>query len=253
MSKREGHSIARSPAGELRPDLRIPLQTAADDGPALLPVLARLGEPRFAEAYRGAWRRLALIAGVVASQFLVAAWVRPWIVAVAAAATLDLIVRVTALKLLEHRQRAFEQRWLDVQSGVLRTATFEVLRLRVKRRGYDLTRQDEVSELLRRRDTERASPLKVEFGYPMGTRTAVETVHLDLADAALVTAAGARRVRIRFPEARYHAQPSMDRLGWRYPSRTTFWVLGSAILSAVPPGTPTPDPSGGSAVSASGA
>jgi hypothetical protein len=253
VSNREGPPIARCPAGELRPDLRIPLPAGSDDGPALLSALARLGEPRFAEAYRRTWRRLALIAGVVASQFLVVAGVRPWIVAIAAAATLDLIVRVTALKLLERRQRAFEQRWLDVQSAVLRTATFEVLRLCVERRGYDLTRQDEVLELLRRRDAERAAQLKVEFGYSLGTRTAVEKVHLDLADAVVVTSAGARRVRVRFPEARYHAQPSMDRLGWRYPSRTTFWVLGSAILSAVPPGAPAPDPSGGSAVSAFGA
>ncbi|WP_037306133.1 hypothetical protein [Amycolatopsis orientalis] len=232
------------PADSLRPDLRVPLLATA----RIEATLARLSEPRFADAHRRTLRALAGAAALTAAQFAVVPSLRPWLLGAAALLLLDLVCRLLALNSLRRRQRAFEPRWLEAQSAVLRTASFEVVRFEVstpferrprgRAQSYDLTRPAEVEMLIERQRDDRArgrsSQVKLEFSYLLGParRAAIEVVHLDLDDVTIVRAEGARRARVRFPEARYHAQPSLHRTGWRQPSETTFWVLGPATVHA---------------------
>jgi len=241
--------IARYPADALRPDLPLPLPPASRFGSVLRHTLAGLREPRFADAYRALRWGVLAIAVLVAGRFAIIGWLRPWIDVVAAMLACGLLVRVIALSVVQRRQHAFEQRWLDVQSDVLRTTSFEVVRFGVRPSlgsapgDYDLTRPADVRELLARQAEQRPLAARVDFAY---SPTAIETVHLDLSDVTLMPSDGARRSRVRFPDARYHGQPAMDRAGWRRPSRTTFWVLGRATASTATPGDVTSAPRAGS-------
>ncbi|MFG1645798.1 hypothetical protein ACGFMK_36440 [Amycolatopsis sp. NPDC049252] len=223
-----------APPDVLRPDLRFPLLATA----RIEATVARLREPRFADARRRTLRNLGCVAALALAQFAVVPSLRPWFLGAAALLLLDLFGRLFALDVLRRRQRAFEPQWLAAQSAVLRTATFEVVGFEVatpftrraddRVRAYDLTRPEDVTLLLDHQDVDRAagraSQVKLEFAYPLGParRTAIEVVHLDLADVTVVRSGGSRRARVRFPRARYHAQPSPR----REPSQTTFWVLG---------------------------
>jgi hypothetical protein len=228
-SGREQRAIARCPSDALRPDLPVPLPPASRLGS----VLAGLREPRFADAYRAVRWDVLVIATLVAGRFALIGWLRPWIAVIAAVLAFGLLVRVIALHLLQRKQHTFEQQWLAVQSDVLRTTSFEVVRFGVRPdHDYDLTRPADVQNLLARQAEDRSVPVRIDFAY---SPTEIETVHLALDEVTLVPADGARRPRVRFPDARYHGQPAMDRAGWRRPSRTTFWVLGRAAASAVMP------------------
>jgi hypothetical protein len=245
----------------LRPDLQVPLYPTDSRAAALARVLLlRLTAPRFAEAQRANRRGFALILVLlVAVQFVVAPGVRPYLRWVVAALALWLLARVFALGRTEKRQRHYEQRWLATQSAALRDTWFEVVRCTVQGRqgpgparrnesSYELARSDDVRDLLDRQAAEResgpTSRITVEFGFPLPGRqySAVGAVYADLTDIELVVTAG--RVRsggVRFPEAAYHAEASRTRQDGYWPSRTTFWVLGTPLLfTASPDGLPAP-------------
>ncbi len=236
--------IARYPSEALRPDLPIPLPPASPGGSVLRRTVAGLREPRFADAFRAIRWDVLVIAVLVAGRFAIVGPLRPLVDVIAAVLAFGLLVRVTALSVLQRRQRLFEQRWLAVQSDVLRTTTFEVVRFGVRSvpGDYDLTRPADVRDLLARQAEERSLPVRIDFAY---SPTEIETVHLDLGDVTFVLADWARRSRVRFPDARYHGQPAMGRAGWRRPSRTTFWVLGPAAASVVTPDGVASAPLGG--------
>jgi hypothetical protein len=238
--------IARYPSDALRPDLPLPLPPASRVGSVLRRTVSGLREPRFADAYRAVRRDMLVIAVLVAGRFAIVGWLRPWVDVIAAVLAFGVLVRLIALTVLQRRQHVFEQQWLTAQSDVLRATSFEVVRFGVHGSApgdYDLTRPADVRDLLARQAEERPVPVRIDFAY---SPTAIETVHLDLGDVTLVPSEAARRSRVRFPDARYHGQPAMDRTGWRRPSRTTFWVLGPAAASAATPGDVTSAPRGGS-------
>jgi hypothetical protein len=236
--------IARYPSEALRPDLPIPLPPASQVGSVLRRTVAGLREPRFADAFRAIRWDVLVIAVLVAGRFAIVGPLRPLVDVIAAVLAFGLLVRVIALSVLQRRQRLFEQRWLAVQSDVLRRTTFEVVRFGVRSApgDYDLTRPADVRDLLARQAEERSLPVRIDFAY---SPTEIETVHLDLGDVTFVLADWARRSRVRFPDARYHGQPAMGRAGWRRPSRTTFWVLGPAAASVVTPDGVASAPLGG--------
>lgn len=246
----ETDRIARHPTEALRPDLPIPLPAASGAGSVLRWTVAGLREPRFADAFRAVRWDVLVVAVLVAGRFAIVGPLRPLIDVITAVLALGLLVRVAVLSVLQRKQRVFERRWLAVQSDVLRTTTFEVVRFGVRPRpqhgstpgDYDLTRPADVRDLLARQAEERSLPVRIDFAY---SPTEIETVHLDLGDVTFVLADWARRSRIRFPDARYHGQPAMGRAGWRRPSRTTFWVLGPAAASVVTPDGVASAPLGG--------
>ncbi|MGW6904943.1 hypothetical protein [Streptomyces sp. NPDC054940] len=243
----------------LRPDLQVPLYPA-DSRPAALArvLLVRLTAPRFAEAQRANRRGFALIVVLlVAVQFVVTPEARPYLRWVVAALALWLLARVFALGRAERRQRHYEQRWLAAQSAALRDTWFEVVRCTVQGRqgpgldrrdeaSYELARSDEVRDLLDRQASEResgpTSRITVEFTFPLAGRqyAALGAVYADLTDIETVVTAGRLRSgRVRFPEAAYHAETSRTRQGRYWPSRTTFWALGTPLLfTASPDGFP---------------
>lgn len=232
------------PAEESRPDFAIPLRPLSRTLSALRSV--------FAGAEGWTRRMLVCLAVLVAARFAVVSSLRLWLDCAIGVTAFYLVTRLAASGWFRARQREFEPRWLDAQSKVLASTFFEVVRLGVQEppeprtgavrfRTYDLARGGDVADLLRRqaadRDAARTSQVRVEFAYSRGParHRALETVRLDLADLPIVGSEGARRGRIRFPLARYHAQPRVAGRNRELASRTTFWVLGSGVLSAVPP------------------
>jgi hypothetical protein len=178
--------------------------------------------------------------------------VRAWDDLAVGVAGCYLAVRMTAERWFRARQRAFEPRWLDAQSKVLAATWFEVVRLGVQDppdprtgavhvRTYDLARSGDVTDQLRRQAAERHtghnSQVRVEFAYSRGParHPALETVQLDLAEVNITASEGARQGRIRFPLARYHAEPLVAGRNRGLSSQQTFWVLGPPVLSTTPP------------------
>lgn len=242
------------PASESRPDLVIPQRPES----ALVSAIRSV----FADAEGRTRRILVLLAVLVAIRLVAVPRLQLWLCLDCAIGmtVFYLLGRLAAGRWLGARQREFEPRWLDAQSNVLASTFFDVVRLGVQQppeprtgavrfRTYDLVRGSDVAELLRHQADERAagrsSPVRVEFVYACGSarHPAIETVRLDLADLPIAGSEGARRGRIRFPLARYHAEPRVGGRSRRLPSRTTFWVLGPAQLSAVPPRYPARDSS----------
>lgn len=239
-------------ASESRPDLAIPPRPESLSATVLRAVFAQ-GERRTRET-------AATLAALYAARFAVVPGVRVWLDLAVGLTAFYLVGRLAAGRRFRARQREFEPWWLDAQSKVLASASFEVVRLGVQEppdprtgavrfRTYDLTRGGDVARLLRRQDAERSaghtSQVRVEFAYSRGParHPALETVRLDLADLPIAASEGARRGRIRFPLARYHAEPRVAGEDRDRPGRTTFWVLGPGALSAVPPeGSPPPFP-----------
>lgn len=240
------------PPNELRPDLVIPPRPESRSATALRAVFV-YGERRTRQA-------AAALAVLAAARFAVIPGVRVWLDLVTGIAALYLAGRLAAERLFRARQREFEPRWLDAQSSVLASAWFEVVRFGVQQppdprtgavrlRTYDLACGADVARLLHRQGAERsagpASQVRVEFAYSRGPgrHPALETVRLNLANLPIAASEGARRGRIRFPSARYHAEPDVVGRGRERPGRTTFWVLGAGLLSAAAPeGSAAPDP-----------
>lgn len=232
------------PAGESRPDLAIPLRPESGTVTVIRSAFAGV---------EGRTRRvLAFLAVLAVARFAVVSSLHLWLDCTIGVTAFYLVARLVAGWWFRRRQREFESQWLDAQSKILASTFFEVVRLGVQEppeprtgavrfRIYDLVRGGDVADLLRRqaadRDAGRTSKVRVEFAYSRRTarHPALETVHLDLADLPIVGSEGARQGRIRFPQARYHAQPRVTVRNRELPSRTTFWVLGSGLLSAIPP------------------
>jgi hypothetical protein len=143
---------------------------------------------------------------------------------------------------LERRQRVFEREWIAAQSNVLQAHAFEVLRFTVQDlavedqdewRAYDLTRPDDVAELLRLRGQERGLKFRatVEFTYLASDGTlAVSVVHRELPELVFLEGwARPGRASIRFPEACYVTRLSP---GGR-PAQLTDWALYGTVMIAV--------------------
>lgn len=236
-------------ADESRPDLVIPARPEANLAKVIRSVFAS-GDTRTRDA-------LITLAVLVAMGNAVVSGLRIWLELAAGAVALFLTMRLAARHRFSKRQREFEPYWLDAQSAILRSAAFEVVRFGVQEspdpasgaigfRTYDLARGSDVARLLQRqaaeRDAGRSSNVRVDFAYSRGParHPALETVQLSLVDLPITVSAGARRGRIRFPAARYHAEPRVAATRRELPSRTTFWVLGPAVLSAVQPQATAP-------------
>jgi hypothetical protein len=214
-----------------QPEVLIPL--APLGGPARLVRLLAVGRSSFDRARNVTlgWLVAAVLA-VIVDRLLV-----DHILATCAAITLVgyTIVRATALAVLERRQYAFEQRWLDVQSHLLRRHPFEVVAVRIQvaaaetpdaARTVDLTNPSDVAWLL---DQQAASGIssqaRIEFGYwPAGDAgRCSDSVRRRLADLQVRTIdAPITRARVRFPQARY---VTVAGPGGGWPSRLAHWSL----------------------------
>lgn len=227
----------------VRPDLPVPLSPLRG-----LPKVVRrrlLGPrgPGFARAHRATVAWAAATGAVALASLLLPPWRGP-AVACSALLGLYLLARTFALVAFERRQRAFEPRWLAAQSEVLRSHAFEVLRFRVQgsygepdaRRTYDLTRPDDVRDLLHRQDRERASGAlsraTVEFAYWAGggDTLAVAEVTRGLSELTFLQGRAApARAWIRFPEARYLSRPGTG----ERPAQRTYWALSGPVVVSV--------------------
>lgn len=227
-----------------RSDLPIPLPPVRGFSLIVRRYLVGLRTPRFAGAYRVTIAvALAGIMAAVAAFLVPSAWQKP-LVGVSTLLGLYVIIRVTALVIFEVRQNAFQAEWIAAQSQVLQNHAFEVLRFSVQditsagggtRYIYDLTRQSDVSVLLRRQEGERASGrlsrVTVEFTYLTADGTlAVAEVHRELPELTFLAGwARSPSAWIRFPEARYLSRPGPS----RHPSQRTFWALLGRVLITV--------------------
>jgi hypothetical protein len=227
-----------------RPDLPVPLSPLHGLPALLRRCVLGLGRAGFARAYlvSTGW---ALATGSVAlAGLLLPGRLRAPAVGCAALLGACLLARTFALMVFERRQHAFEPRWLEAQSEVLRGHEFDVLRFTVQDpdadagmpRLYDLTRPGDVRELLHRQDDERASGAfsraTVEFAYWVGggDRLAVGDVRRELTELTFRTRRSEPdRALIRFPEARYSGRPDSG----RRPAKRTYWTLSGPVLLTV--------------------
>ncbi len=134
--------------------------------------------------------------------------------------------RVAALRVVEHRQRAFEPVWLAARSAELRAVRFEVVRCTVDRRGYDLSDPAAVAELLERPGDARVQP---DFVHEPAT---LERVYRTLRDVSVQAARRAGSpATARFADARYALRPD---------GTTSYWQLGTRVVitAAAPAGSP---------------
>jgi hypothetical protein len=234
-----------------RPELPIPLQPLTGVGVAFRRFIIGLREPSFAHAYRLTigWGIVTLVMGA-AGQVALTPVLRPAAIVLVAGLTIYLIVRIVSLAIFERRQHGFERRWLDAQSKMLRTATFEVLRCTVNPscdarrshefapgRVYDLTRPNDTHELLRRQIAEPSAHMRVEFAYRGSTDAmAVEQIGRVLRDIEFLPVQGlSKRARAGFAEARYDSLPPVSRGDRGRPGRTTYWLLGPLRLTVAAP------------------
>jgi hypothetical protein len=245
-----------------RSDLPIPLPPLRGLPLLMRSYLVGLRAPRFASAYRvtSAVAAAAVISGAVSFNH---AWRQP-MAAIAAVLGLYAIARAVALAIFEMRQHAFEQEWIPAQSRVLQEHAFEILRFTIQdgadaglgaRRAVDLTRQSDISDLLRRQQAERAaeqpSRATVEFTYRSADGTpALGEVHRDLPELRFTGGwPGPPRAWIRFPEARYLGRPGSG----RRPYERTIWALTGSALITVTDSAYAPAAGAGSASTASAA
>jgi hypothetical protein len=235
------------PPGESRPDLTIPLRPERRFVAGLRSVFAE-AESRTRRTRRTA----AVLALLLVVRYALLPDVRAWDDLAVGVAGCYLAARMATERWLRARQRAFEPQWLEAQSKVLAATWFEVVRLGVQEppdagtgtvhvRVYDLARGSDVNALLRRqaaeRQTGKTSQVRVDFAYSRGAERhpALERVNADLAELSVTASGGARQGRVRFPLARYHAEPLVVGRNHGLPSRKTFWVLGPPVVSATAP------------------
>lgn len=132
------------------------------------------------------------------------------------------ITRALVLPGVQRRQRSFERDWLKERTDDLRGHRFEVLRLSVDDRGYDPARAADVRALLRMPGSTRVT---LTFAYPSDGDFSLTEVHRDLDELILVPG----RPSVRFPDARYLAEPAPG----RRPARRARWSLDGRVLAAV--------------------
>lgn len=228
-----------------RPDLPVPLTPVRGCAGFALRYLLGLRGPSFTAAFRDTLGWAA--AGVVLAGLSLPLQM-PWqwvVVACSAVIGLFVIVRALGLLALEPRQRTFEQGWIAAQSEVLRQHAFDILRFTVHdlmsegqgaQRAYDLTRTDDIRDLIRVWNQERsrqdqASRVTVEFSYLTADGvSAVAVVHRELPGLVFLEGwAGQHRSLIRFPEAQYISRPGRG----EHRAKRTDWVLSGPAMILV--------------------
>ena len=145
-----------------------------------------------------------------------------WLVVVSVFVGGYVIIRALALPGAQRRQRLFERDWLKVRTDDLRGHRFEVLRLSVDDRGYDPARAADVRALLRMPGSTRVT---LTFAYPSDDDFSLTEVHRDLDELTFVPG----RPSVRFPDARYLAEPEPG----RRPARRARWSLDGRVVAAV--------------------
>lgn len=223
----------------LRPDLPVPLPPADRTASAFRFALTLLREPAFDRANRRTtWLLVVAVVVIVAGQLVFVGWLREPVTTAGVALAAYTALRVAALRVVEHRQRAFEPTWLAARSAELRDGRFEVVRCTVGRRGYDLADPAAVVELLERPEDSR---VELDFVHEPAT---LERVYRKLRD---VTVQAAKRAgspaTARFTEARYALRPD---------GATSYWQLGTRVVitAAAPAGSPARAASGADGPSA---
>jgi hypothetical protein len=208
-------SVEPSP---LRPDLPVPLPPAGRAAAALRFVLTTLREPAFDRAHHRTLRLVALaLLLLVAGQVLLVGWLREPVTTVSVALMAYSALRTAALRVVEHRQRAFERTWLASLSARLRETRFEIVRCTVDGRAYDLTDPEAVRELRERWADD--LPVRIDFVHEPAT---LERVHGRLRDVDVhPTMRPGSPARVRFADARYAVRP---------PGRTSYWQLGATMV-----------------------
>ena len=230
--------VVLSEPGSVRPDVPIPLAPLV--GPARLLRRVAVGPDgwSFARARNVTlgWLVAAVLA-VIVDRLLVDH-------VLAACAAVALVgyagVRIVALVVAERRQFAFEWRWLDAQTRLLRRHPFEVIAVRVQValdetrsavRTVDLTNPADVAWLLDQQAAPGAgvsSQVRIEFGYwEAGTsgrgsdsvRRGLKDLQVHPVDAPIT------RARVRFPQARYVTVADRDGSGGRWPGSAAHWSL----------------------------
>jgi hypothetical protein len=211
----------------LRPDLPVPLPPADRWAAAVRFALTLLREPAFDRAHRRTvWLVVVAVVLIVAGQFLFVGWLREPVTTLGVALAAYTALRVAALRVVEHRQRAFAPAWLAARSAELRAGRFEVVRCTVDRRGYDLSDPAAVRDLLERPGESR---VQLDFVHEPAT---LERVYRKLRD---VTVQAAKRAgspaTARFTEARYALRPG---------GTTSYWQLGTRVVitTAAPASSP---------------
>lgn len=202
----------------LRPDLPVPLPPADRSASAFRFALTLLREPAFDRANRRTtWLVVVAVVLIVAGQLVFVGWLREPVTTAGVALAAYTALRVAALRVVEHRQRAFEPAWLAARSADLRNGRFEVVRCTVDRRGYDLADPVAVRELLDRPDHD--ARVELDFVHEPAT---LERVYRKLRD---VTVQAAKRAgspaTARFTEARYALRPG---------GTTSYWQLGTRVV-----------------------
>lgn len=145
-----------------------------------------------------------------------------WLVVASVVVGGYVIARALVLPGAQRRQRVFEQDWLKARTDDLRGHRFEVLRLSADDRDYDPARPADVRALLRMPGRTRVT---LTFAYPSGDDFVMTEVHRDLDELTFVPG----RPSVRFPDARYLAQPEPG----RRPARRARWSLDGRILASV--------------------
>ncbi|WP_377267627.1 hypothetical protein [Peterkaempfera sp. SMS 1(5)a] len=204
--------------------------------------------PDFAAAQRRTAAWAAVACGLTAAAALLPSAARWGGLSCASLVALVAVARVWVLVRAQRLQTAFELRWREAQTAVLRGHCFEILRLTVRDSddipggwlGYDLNRLDQLRELLVRRArslTERPlAQVRIEFAYwsTPGTTMAVAEVRRNLADLeVLAEPSGSACASVRLPEARYATAP--DAAG--RPASFARWELtGQVVVGPAGPG-----------------
>lgn len=163
---------------------------------------------------------IAVSGACVATAGSLARW--DWLVVVSVFLGGYVIIRALALPGARRRQRLFERDWLKAGTDDLRGCRFEVLRVSVDDRGYDPSRAADVRALLGMPASTRVT---LTFAYPSDDEISLTEVHRDLDELTFVPG----RPSIRFPDARYLAEPEPG----RRPARRARWSLDGRVLAAV--------------------
>ncbi|MFJ4785440.1 hypothetical protein [Streptomyces sp. NPDC088794] len=227
----------------LRPEAAIPLAPL----PGLKGVARRYGTglkgPEFAEAQLvgAGWAAVPVVVALVG---LLVPGVRSAALVCAVVLGAAVLARSLLLVVFERRQHAYEPCWLADRTADLRTHHFPLLRCAVRSdevpgppEVYDLTRGNQVGELLRRRERDRTvgtfSQATLQFVCAVGRDelAVLAEVRRELAELDFQPVRpGTPQAWVRFPAASYLALPDTG----RRPARRAYWVLsGPVLVSAV--------------------
>ena len=230
--------VVLAESDSVRPDVLIPPAPLAGPARLLRRLVVGSGQSSFERARNVTlgWLVAAVLA-VIVDRLLVA-----HVLATCAAIALTgyTIARVAALVVFERRQYAFEWRWLNDQSHLLRRHPFEVVAVRIQVaidetrssvRTVDLTNPADVTWLLDQQAAPGAdvsSQARIEFGYweSGGSGRTIDSVRRRLKDLQVHPVdAPITWARIRFPQARYVTVASNAGSGNRWPGRVAHWSL----------------------------